>query len=190
PTRDLAGGHTRGPLHHLCPVLGQLGAAECSTGRPNLSLYGQLGPPQCGPLAAQHASPPQWGTGPGAVSGSLARGRAAPVGQAEARSGPAVRVRPRESTAPPRSGPAGGEHPGLYRGHATCLVHRLLGSRAPADARSAAPPPGSGAWARLAGAAPATRKKPSPTAPLPTRACRHRRQKRARPLLYDQPLAA
>ena len=34
------------------------------------------------------------------------------------------------------------------------------------------------------------RKKPSPTAHLPTGICGHRRQKRAMPLLYDQPLAA
>jgi hypothetical protein len=34
------------------------------------------------------------------------------------------------------------------------------------------------------------RKKPSPTAHLPTGVCGHRRQKRAMPLLYDQPLAA
>jgi hypothetical protein len=34
------------------------------------------------------------------------------------------------------------------------------------------------------------RKKPSPTAHVPTGVCGHRRQKRAMPLLYDQLLAA
>src|SRR5262249_35961560 len=116
-------------------------------------------PALCRTLAAQYAAPPQWGPGPGDVSGSLARGRAAPVGQADARSGPAVRVRAGESAAPPRSGLAGGKHPGLYRGPPTRPGDRLLGSRSPADARPAAPPPGPGAFARLAGAAPATAQK-------------------------------
>jgi hypothetical protein len=153
PGRDLAGRDARGTRHRLSAVLGHLGAAGCATGGPTLSLQGHSGPTLCRTFAAQPASPTPGGPGPGDGSGARARGRAAPRGQAEAGSRTAVRVCPHPPAAPARIDAVGRQPPGVYRGAAACTCNRLRGSRAPPDTRSTAPPPGPGAWRRLAGVA-------------------------------------
>ena len=189
---SLARRPTGGPLPHLSTVLGQPGAAGCSTERPNLYLPSHPRPALCRPLAAQHASPPQWGTGPGDVSGSLARGRAAPVGQADARSGPAVRVRPREfGSASPKWHCLAGSIL-AYTAATQQALSTGFWDRAPRVQRpagcAASWPRGmcKTCWSCHSNFA----KNCHPTAHLPTGVCGHRRQKRAMPPLYDQPRAA
>src|SRR5262249_49151971 len=74
-------------------------------------------PAFCRALAAQDASAPQRGAGRSDVSGSLARGGAPPLGQADARGGAAMRVRPCQRPAATRIGAPRWEPPRLHGGH-------------------------------------------------------------------------
>src|SRR6266849_4789942 len=104
------------------------------------------------------------------VSGSLARGGAPPLGQADARGNAAVRVRPRQLPASARIGAPGGEHPGVHGCHTARPVDGLLGSHTASHRWPAAPGAGPRALRRLAGAARTTSQKT-----VANRALAHRR---------------
>jgi hypothetical protein len=159
PAGDLAGGDCGATLPDLCAVLGEPGAARRRARRSDFYHRGDPGPPPYRTLGAQHIAAAPWGALTGVVPRPLARGGAAPVGQADAGGRAAMRLRPHQSAAPPSIGAAGREHLSAYRRHAARPADRLLGSDSPPDSWSAAPGAGPGPFSRLARAAPATSQK-------------------------------